>query len=230
MIRKTEGIVISCIRYRETSVIVKIFTREVGLKSYIINGVRKAGNKSKIGLYQPMTILDLVVYEKEGAGLQRISETKISQPFQLIPFDFRKTGIALFIAEAISKSVYENYQNEWLFDWMKKCLLHLDLPHIELRHYPHAFLIQLAKFLGFGPEEVSIFLEESKTLPFSHEEIPIVSSYLDELMVNSFDCKASVPHVIRRKLLDYLLDFFSEQLDHNHPWKSIPVLRQIMEE
>ncbi|TFV93720.1 DNA repair protein RecO [Algoriphagus kandeliae] len=230
MIRKTEGIVISCIRYQESSVIVKIFTRELGFKSYIVNSVRKAGNKSKIALYQPMTMLDLVVYEKEGAGLQRISEAKTNHPYQLIPFDFRKTSIALFVAEAISKSIYENYQNEWLFDWIKKSLIHLDLPNIELRHYPHAFLIQLAKFLGFGPEEVSIFLEESRTLPFSPEEIPVVSTYLHELMENSFACKARVPHLIRRKLLDYLLDFFSEQLDHNQPWKSITVIRQIMEE
>ena len=72
MLKKTEGVVLSAIRYKESSIIVRIFSRELGLKSYIINGVRTQGAKSKAALYQPMTLLDLVVYEKEGAGLQRI--------------------------------------------------------------------------------------------------------------------------------------------------------------
>ncbi|WP_373396659.1 recombination protein O N-terminal domain-containing protein [Algoriphagus halophilus] len=91
MLHKTSGIVLSYIRYKESSIICKVFTRELGLKSYLINGVRSQNSKSKIALYQPMTLLDMVVYNKESTGLQRISEVKLTRANQLIPFDFNRT-------------------------------------------------------------------------------------------------------------------------------------------
>jgi len=60
MLNKTRGIVINYIRYRETSVIVNIYTEEFGIQTYIENGVRSAKSKNKIALFQPLTLLDLV--------------------------------------------------------------------------------------------------------------------------------------------------------------------------
>lgn len=104
MLKKTQGIVIHYIKYRESSIIVKIFTRDLGLKSYIVNGVRSAKSKSKMALYQPLSLLDLVVYDKENASLNRISEVKLNYPFQRIPFDFHRSGVAMFVGEVLSKA------------------------------------------------------------------------------------------------------------------------------
>ena len=84
MLKKTAGIVLSHIKYKDTSIIVRIFTRDLGLKAYLVNGVRSLGKGSKIALYQPLTLLDLVVYDKENTGLQRISEAKINTPQRLV--------------------------------------------------------------------------------------------------------------------------------------------------
>ena len=112
MLKKTAGIVLSHIKYKDSSIIVRIFTRELGLKGYLVNGVRSLGKGSKIALYQPLTLLDLVVYDKENSGLQRISEAKIKHPQRLIPFDMIRTSLALFSTEVISRSILEGYQNE----------------------------------------------------------------------------------------------------------------------
>ena len=40
MLRKTQGIVLSYIKYKDSSIIVRIFTRELGLKGYVVNGAR----------------------------------------------------------------------------------------------------------------------------------------------------------------------------------------------
>ena len=61
MIHKTRGIVFRFTRYGETSIIVTIFTEAFGLQSYIVNGVRSKSAKNKIALYQPLTLLNLVV-------------------------------------------------------------------------------------------------------------------------------------------------------------------------
>ncbi|MDF2158935.1 DNA repair protein RecO [Algoriphagus sp. CAU 1675] len=228
MLKKTKGIVISSLRYKETSIIAKIFTRELGLKSYLVNGVRSSGGKSKIALYQPLTILDLVVYDKENSGLQRISEAKLAYVNQLIPFDFKRTGLAMFMAEITGRTIYDNYQNEWLYDFIQDCILRLDRPDCPIVSFPLIFLIEHARFLGFGPDDPEHYLTESKSLPFAKEEIPIALEYLKSLMSESYESKLKPSLSIRRKLLDYLLEFYREQLDTQSPWKSISVLRQLM--
>lgn len=228
MLKKTEGIVLSAIKYKETSLIVRIFTRELGLKSYIINGIRSQGKKSKAALFQPMTLLELVVYEKESSSLQRISEAKISHPFRLIPFDFSRSGMAMFMAEVTGKAIYDNYQNEWLFDFLSESLHRLDQNTSDIKHFPLAYLVKQAQFLGFGPDEADEYLQESRSLPFSTDEIPLVKSYLEALLSDGFRCSSTHGIRIRRLLLDYLLEFYSEQLDNPSPWKSIGILRQLM--
>lgn len=229
MLKKTQGIVLSAIRYKETSIIVKIFTRELGLKSYLVNGVRTQGNKSKIALYQPLTLLDLVVYDKDNGGLQRISEAQLSRAHQLIPFDFTRTGIALFITEVISKSIYENYQNESLFDFLYKCIILLDSKDVQLGQFPLVFLIEKASFLGFAPEYALGFLSESRSQPFSPSELSMAESYLTALMTSSFSNEVKIGKALRQKLLDHLLDFYSQHLDNPGNWKSLIILRQINE-
>jgi DNA repair protein RecO (recombination protein O) len=132
MLKKTSGIVLSHIKYQDTSIIVRIFTRELGLKAYLVNGVRSLGKGSKIALYQPLTLLDLVVYDKENSGLQRISEAKINTPQRLIPFDMPRTSLALFATEVISRSILEGYQNEELFDFLCESISTLDDPKTSL--------------------------------------------------------------------------------------------------
>lgn len=228
MLKKTKGIVLSSIRYKESSIIVKIFTRDLGLKSYLVNGVRTKGSASKIALYQPLTLLDLVVYDKENAGLQRVSEVRLQQPNQLIPFEFGRIGIALFMTEVISRSIFENYQNADLFDFLFKSICILDNQNAMLGQFPLVFLIEQAKYLGFAPEDEMGFLDESRSQPFSPEELRQAIDYLQLLMSESYHCALVAPILLRRKILDHLLDFYSQQLENPTPWKSLSILRQLL--
>ena len=84
MLHKTRGIVFRFTKYGETSIIVNIFTELFGLQSYIVNGVRSASAKNKIALYQPLTLLDLVVYHRENVNILRIKEVKCLHAYQTI--------------------------------------------------------------------------------------------------------------------------------------------------
>ena len=58
MLISTESISLNYVKYSETSIIVKCFTKSDGLKSYLIKGVRSSKKKSiNIGLSQPLTML-----------------------------------------------------------------------------------------------------------------------------------------------------------------------------
>ncbi|MCH7402296.1 DNA repair protein RecO [Belliella kenyensis] len=228
MLKKTKGIVISYIRYKETSIIVKIFTREVGLKSYIVNGVRSAKSKSKMALYQPLTLLELVLYDKESSNLNRISEAKLSYPYRTIPFDFIKSGIAMFVAEAINKSIYENYSNVSLFDFLESALIHLDSPSVKRSNFPISFLLEMSRFLGFAPEDSRSFFEELDLKVKTPHTLHVEMEAMNLLLREPFDEGLQISSAIRRALLDHLLVFYSLHLDDHSPWNSVKVLRQMI--
>lgn len=228
MLVKTRGIVVSYIRYKESSIIVKIFTRDLGLKTYIVNGVRSSNAKTKMGFYQPLTILELVVYNKENVGLNRISEVKLGKAYQKIPFDFLRSGIVMFMAEVLSRAIYEGYQNEELFDFLEEALVFLDDEQAVLSHYPNVFLWGMARYLGFAPDVAGEFFDELKEDFTKQIDWEPEMAYLNSLMVEDFGFTDKVPAQIRRNLLDHLLIFFSKHLDQPAEWKSVKVLRQMM--
>jgi DNA repair protein RecO (recombination protein O) len=186
------------------------------------------GKGSKIALYQPLTLLDLVVYDKENSGLQRISEAKIKHPQRLIPFDMTRTSLALFSTEVISRSILEGYQNEELFDFLEESIATLDSPETNLSHFPLVFLLENARHLGFAPELGEGFLVESIHHPFSPEEVQLVLPYLKDLLDHTFHPTTTLALPLRRKLLDHLVEFHAQHLAHPQPLKSLPIIRQLI--
>src|SRR5690606_41452705 len=74
MLYKTPGIALKTTNYADNSIVVHIFTETFGMQSYLINGARKLKARLPANLFQPLHLLDLVVYYKESNGLQRIKE------------------------------------------------------------------------------------------------------------------------------------------------------------
>jgi DNA repair protein RecO (recombination protein O) len=228
MLKKTQGIVISHIKYRETSIIVRVFTRELGLKTYVVNSVRSSKAKTKIAFFQSLSLLDLVVYDKDGATINRISETKLLYGFQRIPFDFYRSGVAMFMGEVLGKAIYENYQNEGLFDFLLASVTYLDQENINLSIFPLSFLLQLSIFLGFAPANAQEFYEQ---LVHGIGEIPRHKEeemYFDQLLSTSFSNNLKVPASVRRKLMDHLLMFYKLHMDTFAEIRSLKILSQMM--
>ena len=66
MIVTTKAIVLSALKYGDTSLIVKLFTESDGLKSYMLKGVL-ASKKGKLkkGYFQPLTQLEVVANHRD---------------------------------------------------------------------------------------------------------------------------------------------------------------------
>jgi len=75
----TRGIVFWQTKYSDTSLVVRIMTEESGLGSYIIKGARGPKSKIRASLFQPLTILDLVVSNKEKSDLHHIREARVNK-------------------------------------------------------------------------------------------------------------------------------------------------------
>ncbi len=108
MLHKTRGIVFKYFKYGDTSIIAKVYTEAFGLQSYIVNGARSTKSKGKIAFYQPLTLLDLVVYKKKNSGINRISEVRCSQPLKTIPYEITKSSQGVFLSELLYKCIKED--------------------------------------------------------------------------------------------------------------------------
>ncbi len=152
MLHQTRGIAIHVTKFSETSSVVKIYTELFGLQSYLVKGVRKQNAKIKPGLFQPLTLLDLVVYHKEKSSLQNLKEANYSNPYQSIPFDIRKSSIALFINELIYKTIHEEEPHSELFSFIYNTCIYLDHIGDNFSLFHLVFSLQLTRYLGCMPQ------------------------------------------------------------------------------
>lgn len=227
MLHKTRGVVLSYIKYRETSIIVRIYTEEFGLQSYIENGVRSAKSKGKIALFQPLTLVDMVVYFKPGVDIQRISEIKCNHPFFSIPTDIKKSAIGIFITEILSLTLKEHSENNALFSYISDSLLFLENHEEQIENFHLFFMMGLSAYLGFGPETVRDLSRQllENGMPISSDEEEV----LRRLIEARFGEKLNIGKAQRMRTLDILIDFYRINLDSFVGVKSVTVLKEILE-
>jgi DNA repair protein RecO (recombination protein O) len=220
MLVKTRGIVINYIRFKETSIIVKIFTESHGLLSFIINGVRKSGSKNSMGLYQPLTLLDLVIFYKDNASILRISEAHCAHPYFSIPFDFKKITILSFLSEVLQKTLTEGMIDEGKFNFMFQYLVQLDEEKGNINNFHLYFLAELSRYMGFQPKDALEMLGHS---PAVHE-IRLVEA-LDNILDNQI---IQISSAERREILKLLLGYYQSHIENFGEMRSLAVLHEIM--
>ncbi len=219
MLHKTRGVVFRFTKYGETSIIVSIFTELFGLQSYIVNSVRSKSAKNKIALFQPLTLLDLVVYHRENADILRIKEVKCLYAYQTIHQDIRKSAIAMFLNEFVNKAVKDQSHAEEICEFLIRSLISLDeISSPENFHL--IFLLKLSRYLGFGPqtneEVLGVWL-------LNNEEEDI----LEKLLIAEYDTPITMNYASRKNLLEALLRFYETHIDNFGEIKSVQVLKEM---
>ncbi len=240
MHHRTVGIVLQSIKYGDTSLISKIYTREFGLLSFIIKGIRNAKSRKNASQFQPLRILDLNIRYKENRNLQFLQEFESHVVYKSLPFDIVKSGIALFISEVLVQSVREEEPNATLFDFLENAFKTLDAQSESMAWAPHLFLLQLSPHLGFLPQnnydETTCYfdLEAGHFSPADGVDRnflnPQESALLSDLLktrVQHFHCETNASTEERRTLLNELVKYYRLHLESFQPLKSLEVLEAV---
>jgi DNA repair protein RecO (recombination protein O) len=221
MLHKTRGIVFRFTKYGDTSIIVTIFTELFGLQTYIVNGVRSSSAKSKIALYQPLTLLDLVVYHKENASILRIKEVKCAHPYSTLYQDVKKSAMAMFINELINKTIKDESHAAELHGFISASLVGLDEASSNYENFHLVFLIKLSRLLGFGVHNAHEILGNREP----NEKITML---LTRLIGNEYFDPINMTLSERRIILDLILSFFHTHIDTMGEIKSVAVLKEVL--
>lgn len=220
---KSRGLVLSTTKFKETSVIVKIFTEELGLQSFLINGVRAKKSKIGIALFQPLTILDTVFYHSERKSLHRVSEVKCHYHYNSIPYDVRKSTITIFLAEWLNKTIKAYEQDKNLYEFLEGKMITLDKAQEAIENYHINFIIELTRFLGVLPESVHDFPEDT----FFQAEAGIKEKLLLEGLIKG-EQPTNINRDSRKKLILLLAAYYRYHLGSFGAIKSLPVLHDVL--
>jgi DNA repair protein RecO (recombination protein O) len=233
MILKSEGIVVSTIKYSETTIIAKIYTRNKGLLSFIIPGARSS-KKSSIGnIIQPTNFLDLTFYYQDQKKLLKIKECRLATINHHIIVNFLLQSIAIFYLEIISKCLHENEIQESLFDFIKYEYQKLENSEKkDLILMPLNFMLGLSSLMGFYPNiskgnyfdiTEGVFVENIPNQPYFDKNS---TQALSDLMLQNTDTKHLISH--RKQLLQDMLMYFQYHIPNFGTINSIDILHQVL--
>lgn len=239
MLFKTRGIVLHYIKYSETSVIVTIYTESFGRQSYIINGVRSKKARIKANILQPLFLLDMEVYHKPKRDLQRVKEIQNAVIFSSLPYDLRKSTLAIFITEILYRTIQEQEPNKDLFGYLYNSVQMLDLKEKGLSIFHIYFLIHLSKYLGFFPNnnfsekncyfdlKAGKFMQIKPTHTFYlGKDQSLVFKQLMDFSDNQHE-SLTISYVRRIELLEKILEYYSLHIEGLSEIKSLSVLKEV---
>ncbi len=240
MIIKTAGIILHSFKYAETSIIARIYTRALGLQSYLVPGVRKNKAKIRQNLFQPLCMLELVVYHKEREGLHRIREVSCPRPYSSIPYDIRKTSVAMFLAEIMQHALKSQEASPSMYDFLQDAFFYLDSTTEKIADFHLVFLLKLSKHLGFQPRnnydtsccffnlQEGVFQQSQ-----GHPDI-CLDRELSRLFFEILSADLHLPENIviakesRRKLLQKIIDYYGHHLAGMPEVKSHGILENVL--
>jgi DNA repair protein RecO (recombination protein O) len=140
------GVLLKRISYSETSLVLSVFTRSEGKKSFLFQG----GKKKKGNVLLPLSVIELTYFQRDDSQLAKLSETSLIHTFNSIPFHPVKSTIVFFKVEVLSSILHEGVKDEPLFEFIQNELCWLDI-NDSFTNYPIYWLLELSKYIGFFP-------------------------------------------------------------------------------
>ena len=139
----TPGIVLKTSLFKESSIIVRLFTLKRGKYSYVIKAAMRQKSPLK-AIYQQMNEVEVNYVHSNKRQLQPIYDSKILNDWDGINTDLRKTILCLSMIEMIDKGFDETTSDQNTYYLIKNTLEYFDLAE---RGYNNAFYFFLMHFL-----------------------------------------------------------------------------------
>ena len=237
MIVSTSGFVLHTTPYSEASVVAKVFTRQLGMRSYLVKGVRGPRGRVKQNLLQPLSCVDMVVYDNPKADLNYIKELAPRHPLSTTHYPLpTQNALRFFMTEVLYKALREEEPMPGLFDYVESVFSEQCSVSGETPHLPITFLLSVAHYLGIEPldnyshAEPYCDLQEGRYVGIPAETTlpPALSAMLHEYLCNFNSHLSSFNSNDRRALIDALLAYYQLHLSGFHNFHSHEILHTIL--
>lgn len=236
---KARGVVLHTVRYGENSMVLFMLTDAVGRQSYMVQGIKGGKTRgNKAALLQPMFVLEYEGYESSKMQMHRMRDVRASMPLTSLPFDVRKSTIALFMAEVIYRLVKEAEPNGPLFGFVCDSVAALDAMQEGIANFHLWFLVMLSSYLGFYPgneyitrswfdikEGVFTPVMPSHRMMLGQEDTAVMASLMQTRAEELGELKLSRER--RSSFLSAMLTYFGYHLDTINHVRSVQILKEV---
>lgn len=234
---KSPALVLHTIKYSEADLIARIYTKEVGLKSYVLKGIQKSKKgKLKKALFVPLTLLEIEANHKDKGSLEYLKEAQLLVPYSSLHTHVIKQSLVMFLAEVLQSAIQEEEQNKPLFDYLATSLIWLDNSS-AFANFHIVFLLELSSYLGFYPDDSTLDkpcfnLEEGRFTTSTINPLCICSSTVDSFKLFfgiDFDASNTVKlnKNDRLEVLNLLLQYYQLHLQNYKTPRSLAILNQL---
>ena len=226
------GIICKTVKYGESSLILDIFSADVGMRSYICGGVRKK-NSNKAAMLRVMNLVDIVCYDKATAkaSLSRIKEVKFNKVYSQIPFDVVRGTVGMFLIEVTRKSIMQTDEPEQTYDFIYGRFNELDSEAVVLRDFHIRYLIDLAREIGFAMQnnwsaiDTRFSLREGQFITDNQQHRDTLDTDLSEILSQYLAGRQpNSTKEQRRQLITKLVDYYRFHVEGFTEVKSLEVL------
>lgn len=241
MISSTNGIVISCINYSETSIICKIYTEHFGIQSYIVKGARRKNSKLKKNLFSSLNVLNLIANHNNKDGLVNLRDASTVYNLNNIYTNLQKMCIVQYISELLHKVlITSSTPDEQLFQFLKTEIQNINETEDALSMTPIVFSMKLTHFLGifpmlnFGANNKFFNIQEGRFVGSTSDSTMCVDAVESDIFYNLLknldnqDYKLSKSN--RNIMLELIQKYFKVHISGFGEMKSIPILSEVLKD
>ncbi|MCC6721949.1 MAG: DNA repair protein RecO [Bacteroidia bacterium] len=241
MILKTEAICIKNTRFGESGIISKLYTKDRGISSFLIQGINRKSSIIKNSHIMPGNLLEIVYYKKTSLGISRIKETKLTDNFYGLETNISKNAVLQFVLEIISKTNEDEIEDESLFNFLQKSLRFLNNKETQIKYFPLIFLCKYLSFTGWYPniddakDECYFNLKEGKFIQKTDlSEKLILNSNISKKLYDVLTISSRMNYsdinidLNQKEILQYLITYFEIHLLKGKKIKSPEILSEIL--
>lgn len=118
MLTESRAIVLRTIKYNDESFIAETLTEGHGRVSFLVRISRSPRAAVRHTLFQPLALLTICWNHREGNALKRPKSVGVSTPLVSIPYDPRKSAVALFLSEFLQAAIKVEDASGLLFQYI----------------------------------------------------------------------------------------------------------------
>lgn len=150
MILTTEAVVLRGMKYRDTSRIVTLYTREVGKVTALAKGARRSASRFGSAL-STMSHVTAVLYVKETREVQLISQCDLVARYRRTAEDLDRMAAAMAVVELVDRATHPGESSERLFRLLVAALQGIEGATNSPRNALYWFEVRFLDVLGFRP-------------------------------------------------------------------------------
>ncbi|MEX2589989.1 MAG: DNA repair protein RecO [Chitinophagales bacterium] len=234
MLLQTRGLVLRITKYSESSIIARVFTRERGVQSIILKGVRSSKAKNKAAIWHPGNLLDMIIYFQSGKNLKNIKECRLHHIYSRVQGNMLRSAMLMFLTEVLNAVLKEEdeLENTVAYEFVEQQFLKLDEAELPDKNFHIRFLLRLSNHFGIYPKD-----NYSQAAPYFKFSEGAFSSVKGNDVLNADASKQlfrimngenfNITTAQRSQLIEALLNYYRVQIGDFGTIRSHLILHQV---